>query len=44
MSRSLLALIVVVLVLVAGLFFLASRDTSKEPTRVEKVVVLENLT
>jgi hypothetical protein len=43
MSRSLVLLIVVLLVLVGGLFFLAGRDTSKEPQRVEKVVPLENL-
>ncbi|MEI9928846.1 MAG: hypothetical protein WDN44_15630 [Sphingomonas sp.] len=43
MPRSLVVLIVVLVVLVAGLFFLASRGTLKEPTRMEKVVPLENL-
>lgn len=43
MPRSLVALIVVLILLVVGVFFLAGRDTSKEPTRVEKAVPLENL-
>jgi hypothetical protein len=43
MPRSIVVLIAVVLVLVAGLFFFASRDTHKEPTRVEKAIPLENL-
>lgn len=43
MPRSLILLILVVLVLAGGLFFLAGRDVSREPTRVEKAVTLENL-
>ena len=43
MSRSLVVLIVVVVLLIGGLFLLASRHSTKEPTRVEKVVPLENL-
>ncbi|WP_165327949.1 hypothetical protein [Stakelama tenebrarum] len=43
MPRSLIILVVVVLVLVAGLFFLASRDTEQETVKIEKVVPLENL-
>ena len=43
MPRSVVVLIVVLVLLVGGLFFLAGRDTSKEPVRVEKVVPLENL-
>ena len=43
MSRSLVALIVVVLVVIGALFFLAGRSTTKEPVRVEKAVPLENL-
>ncbi|NML04425.1 hypothetical protein [Sphingomonas sp. G-3-2-10] len=43
MPRSIVVLIVVLVVLIAGLFLLASRDSAKEPTRVEKVVPLENL-
>jgi hypothetical protein len=44
MSRSLVALIVVIVVLVGGLFLLAGRSSEKEPVRMEKVVPLENLT
>lgn len=44
MSRSLIIAVAVVVVLVGGLFFLAGRDTAKEPVRVEKVLPLENLT
>jgi len=44
MSRSLVALIVVIVVLVGGLFLLAGRGSEKEPVRMEKVVPLENLT
>ena len=44
MSRSLVVLIIILVVVVGGLFFLAGRDTRKEPVRVEKVVPLENLT
>jgi preprotein translocase subunit YajC len=43
MSRSLVILIVVLLVLVGGLFFLAGRQTEKQPVQVEKAVSLENL-
>ena len=43
MSRSLLALIVVAVVLVAGLFLLAGRAHEKPQTHVEKVVPLANL-
>lgn len=43
MPRSIVALIVVLVVLVAGAIFLAGRGTVKEPTRMEKVVPLENL-
>jgi hypothetical protein len=44
MSRSLVALLVVLLVLVGGIIFLSTRSTEKEPVRMEKVVPLENLT
>lgn len=43
MSRPLLILVVVLIVLVVGLFVLAGRDTTREPTRMEKAVALENL-
>ncbi|WP_164497930.1 hypothetical protein [Sphingosinithalassobacter portus] len=43
MPRSLIALVVVLLLLVGGLFFLAGRNSEQEPVRVEKVVPLENL-
>lgn len=43
MPRSIVVLIAVVLVLIAGMFFFASRDTHKEPTRIDKAVPLENL-
>lgn len=43
MPRSIVVLIVVLVVLIAGLFALSSCDPTKEPTRVEKVVPLENL-
>ena len=43
MSRSLVALIVVLLVIIGGVVFLANRSTEKEPTRMEKVVPLDNL-
>lgn len=44
MPRSIVVLVVVLVALIGGLFFLASRDASKEPVRVEKVIPLENLT
>jgi len=44
MSRTLIAFIVILVVLVGGLFFFAGRDTTKGQSRVEKVVALENLT
>ena len=44
MSRSLLALIVVLLVLIGGIFYLSTRSSEKEPVRMEKVVPLDNLT
>ena len=44
MSRSLVALIVVLLVLVGGIIFLSTRSTEQEPVRMEKVVPLDNLT
>jgi len=43
MSRSLVILVVAAILLIGGLFFLAGRDTEKEPVRVEKVVPLDNL-
>lgn len=43
MSRSLIALIVVVVIVVAGVFVLAGRSHEKPLTRVEKVVPLANL-
>jgi hypothetical protein len=43
MSRSLLALIVIVVVIVVGLFVLAGRSHEKPQTHVEKVVPLANL-
>jgi hypothetical protein len=44
MSRSLVAMIVVIVVLVGGVFLLAGRSSEKEPVRMEKVVPLDNLT
>lgn len=43
MSRSLIALIVVLVVLVGGIVLLAGRSSVKEPARMEKVVPLDNL-
>ena len=43
MSRSIVALIVVVILLVGGLFWLAGRHGAKPMTHVEKVVPIENL-
>lgn len=43
MSRSLIMIVIVAILLIGGLFFLAGRDTEKQPVRVEKVVPLENL-
>ncbi|MES2450184.1 hypothetical protein NDN01_06985 [Sphingomonas sp. QA11] len=43
MSRSLIALIVILVVVIGGLFFLAGRTNEKPLTRVEKVVPLANL-
>jgi hypothetical protein len=43
MSRSLVALIVVLVVLIGGIVLLSMRSSVKEPVRVEKVVPLENL-
>jgi hypothetical protein len=44
MPRSLVALIAVLVLLIAGIVFLSTRSTEKEPTRIEKVVPLDNLT
>ena len=43
MPRSIVVLIVVVVVLVGGIVLLSMRDTHREPTRIDKVVPLENL-
>jgi heme/copper-type cytochrome/quinol oxidase subunit 4 len=43
MPRFIVVLIVVVVVLIGGIWLLAGRDTHKEPTRIDKVVPLENL-
>ena len=43
MPRSVIALIVILVVLVGGMFFLAGRTSVKEPVRMEKVVPLDNL-
>ena len=43
MSRSLIALIVILVLLVGGTILLAGRSTEKEQTRVEKVIPLDNL-
>jgi len=43
MSRSLVALIVVLVVLIGGLFFFAGRGAEKTPVHVEKAVPLANL-
>jgi len=43
MSRSFVALIVVIVLLVGGIFFLSSRDTTKPLQRTDKQVSLENL-
>ncbi|MDB5706741.1 MAG: hypothetical protein JWN66_3857 [Sphingomonas bacterium] len=43
MSRPLIALIVILVVLIGGLFVLSGRAHEKPLTRVEKVVPLANL-
>ena len=43
MSRPLIALIVILVVVIGGLFVLAGRAHEKPLTRVEKVVPLANL-
>ena len=43
MSRPLLALIVVLVVLIGGLFFFAGRGAEKPPVHVKKVVPIANL-
>ncbi len=43
MSRSLALLLLVIVLLVGGVLYLSTRTSVKEPTRVEKVVPLENL-
>ena len=43
MSRSIVALIVVVVVLLGGLLWLAGRNGARPVTHVEKVVPIENL-
>ena len=43
MPRWVLVLVVVLVVLLGGLFVLAGMDTEKAPTRIEKVVPLDNL-
>jgi hypothetical protein len=43
MFRSLIIVVIVAILLIGGLFFLAGRDTEKQPVRVEKVVPLDNL-
>ena len=43
MSRSIVALIVVVVLIIGGLFWLAGRHGEKPVTHVEKVVPIENL-
>jgi hypothetical protein len=43
MSRSLVTLILIILVVVGGLFWLSGRDAETAQTRVEKAVPLENL-
>jgi len=43
MSRSLVILILILVVVVGGLFYLAGRETEQTPVRVEKAVALGNL-
>jgi hypothetical protein len=43
MSRSIVALLVVIVLLVGGIIFLSTRSTEKEPVRMEEVVPLDNL-
>ncbi|MEO9132320.1 MAG: hypothetical protein ABI240_14065 [Sphingomonas sp.] len=43
MSRPLIALIVILVVVIGGLFVLAGRSNEKPQVRVEKVVPLANL-
>jgi hypothetical protein len=43
MSRSLIAVVVVVVLLVGAMVWLAGRDASRTPVKVEKAVALENL-
>jgi hypothetical protein len=43
MSRSLVVFLILVVVIVAGLFWLAGRDTAQAPHQIEKTVPLANL-
>ncbi|CAN5745542.1 hypothetical protein BH11PSE6_BH11PSE6_04730 [soil metagenome] len=43
MSRPVIALIIILIIVVGGLFVLAGRSNEKPLTRVEKVVPLANL-
>ena len=43
MSRLIVSLVVLLVVVIGGLFFLAGSATEKPTTRVEKAVALENL-
>ena len=43
MSRPVIALIIILIIVVGGLFVLAGRSSEKPLTRVEKVVPLANL-
>ncbi|MGK6320097.1 MULTISPECIES: hypothetical protein [Sphingomonas] len=43
MSRSLVILLLILVVLVGGMFWLAGRNSEKAPVKVEKAVALENL-
>lgn len=43
MSRLLVIILVIVVLLVGAMFWLAGRDATKQPVKVEKAVSLENL-
>lgn len=43
MSRSLVILLIILVIVVGGLFWLAGRDTNTAPHQIEKTVPLANL-
>ena len=43
MSRSLVMLLVIIVIIVGGLFWLAGRDTAQQPHQIETTIPLANL-